>query len=452
MWRLEGGRDVRQGTRSAVRGGAPAGTQAGEPAGTRAGTRSGVRSGPRGAACAEVEPGGGAGEGRPGRPVGTGPWPAGGLEPRTDLLDGAVQLLGAQEAVRAAVAPVVAGAGLRLLEPGPAEPPGPGVPVLVPARAVTGPAGAQLRAVLSARADAVLVDVDEHVLWEAAARFPRHHAVVLPAGRAWLAEHLAVGTAGPPGRVLAVGGLGDGHAAARVARAIAAGAVRAGEPALLVDAVGRGSLALAAASAARAHEPPCAGWDEALSWVGDGSVAALVAALPQIDGVPVLGGSPPTDPDVAAAVVESLARGSGVLVVHIGELAWPPALPPGADELVLCLGGGTQLPDLQPGETRVPVSLVTVRSGWVPPDGPVCAELLGAGWAGTFDARNGAAALRRSQRLVQRYWVPRLRAGEPLAQGPRGASMGVSMRAERQRAGHGVLGVAVPRPGRRRAA
>lgn len=320
---------------------------------------------------------------------------------------GSVYLAGADAAVADAVAPVVAGAGLRLRSGEAQDAPPGGGPVLWAAEARGTPPE-----------HAVLVDVDERRLWGRAARLPEHRAVVLPAGRAWLAEHLAASAAGRPGRILAVTGLGDGSCSGSVAVAVAGAAQAAGATAVVVDPRGAGVLTLRAEAQGRSGQRPAAGWTEAEAWAGDGAVAGLLGALPRLGGVPVLAGHGAVEGGVAQGVIEALARGVDVLVVHAGEVAWPPQAADlfGADELVVCAGGCSALPSLPPVRREVPASLVTVRSGWRPPDGPRTAAALGCNWAGTFDARAGARPARARAALGRRVWGPRLLAGTLLGQ------------------------------------
>lgn len=345
-------------------------------------------------------------------------------------------------------------------------------------------------------AGAVLVDVDHSRLWAAAARAPGHRAVVLPVGRAWLAEHLG-GTVRwggrGPGRVLLVGGLGEAQHSAKVARELARAAREGGMETVLVDADPRGSLRflgvegpsnareVGAGRRAGARGPAVGGsgsggsgsgtgsgaeawWPDALAWARDGAAHALIGALPQWRGVPLLtwnvlaegasvegvgaesGAESRTEsraePTVSAGggwpsaasfeVVAALARGTELVVVDAGPLGWPMgALPRGpaasspVSELVLCAGHGAPwdqrwwLDAAGPGLPRgVQGSLVTVRSQRLPVDGPFAAEALGVGWAGTLDlraGRGGEGGLRRAgRRRMQRHWLPRLRRGVAL--------------------------------------
>lgn len=341
-------------------------------------------------------------------------------------------------------------------------------------------------------AGAVLVDVEQERLWAAAARAPGHRAVQLPVGRAWLAEHLGgsvgLGSRGP-GRVLLVGGLGEAHHSAKVARELALAAHRGGIETVLVDADPRGSLRFLAgggtlgsgAMAVGGAGPGGAGsggagsdgagsggtgvggragteawWPDALAWAKDGAAHALIGALPQWRGVPLLtwnalangdsaerwGAEPAADltasswgswPSAAQLeVVGALARGTELVVADAGPLGWPlTALPGGSaasspiSEVVMCAGDGAPWGEnrwLDSAGTGLPPgvqgSLITVRHRLLPVDGPVAARALGVGWAGTLDVRSGRRGdgeLRRAgRRMMQRQLLPRLHRGVAL--------------------------------------
>lgn len=324
-----------------------------------------------------------------------------------------VALVGASAAVLQAVAPVVAGVGLELRADG-AE--GSADVVLFGDEAQGQPPE-----------DAVLVGVDAEELWRTAARFPRHRSVMLPQGRAWLAEHLAlhcVGGRGHSGRLITVTGVGEAACPDRVGVFVVRAARRAGLEAALVDVHGRGELAAlraAAPDAARDEGGP-AGWDEALAWLSDGAAAGLLSALPRLEGTPLLGGAsdseqkvPGEADDAVASVLAGLTGGTDVVVAVLGaarpEAWWESAqgLHQVSDEL-LALGRGPFPAAAGTGPGREPAGLVTVRSGAPAPDGPDAAAATGTVWAGTVDVRRprGSAATRR---LLRRCWAPRLAAG-----------------------------------------
>ncbi|RKW71323.1 hypothetical protein DWQ67_00190 [Galactobacter caseinivorans] len=353
-------------------------------------------------------------------------------------------LVGGGDVLADAVVPVVAGAGVSLrVEDAPQS--GwrerPGVVILWWAGLTQPPP-----------AGAVLVDVDQGRLWAAAARAPGHRAVQLPAGRAWLAEHLGGrvgGGAHGPGRVLLVGGLGEEHHSAKVARELALAAHRGGMETVLVDADPRGSLRFLAVHEVEDVQGARAWWPDALAWSKDGAAHALMGALPRWNGVPLLswdalaavseqehsrwaGGAWPGPEQLE--VISALARGTEVVVVDVGPLSWPLATLPGGSaaasalsELVLCAGHGAPWDEgwwlHGPGlglPQGVEGSLVTVRSRSLPVDGPAAAAALGVAWAGTLDARpaRGRATLRRSgQRMLVRHWLPRLQRGMALGAG-----------------------------------
>lgn len=362
-----------------------------------------------------------------------------------------VTLVSADPRVADQVAPAVAGAGLELevVESGDAS------AVATAGTAATGAQQgvAQRCAVLwdaqllgQLPADAVLVGIDEELLWARAARSPGHRSVVLPQGRGWLAQYLGAvgaGAVGPrgdsgqvvggqsvegQGRVIAVCGVGEAACPDRVAVLVASASAKAGLRTVLVDAHGVGGIA--AAVSQQAAEESLVGWNEASRSVRDGSPHGLIAALPLlggslgggVGGIPVLaGGVRGTSPGDRARLIEVLTLGCDVVVAALGcadpNQWWDSTGSLGelscVVQQVVAVGAGP-LPRPAPDRLGMPApDLVTVRGLGRTPDGPDTADRLGAAWAGTVDVKHGRMPGATS-RLIRRRWSPRLAAGEPL--------------------------------------
>jgi secretion/DNA translocation related CpaE-like protein len=156
-------------------------------------------------------------------------------------------------------------------------------------------------------------------VWSAAVDVGAERVVVLPRDETWLAERVAAAVRGPSraGWVAVVGGCCGGAGASTVATALALAAT-AGAPGgvLLVDGDGWGGGLDLLLGAERAQGLR---WPELTGVRGRVSGPALLAALPDAHGVPVLAASreaPGEVPGDALAAVVSAARdgGSGVVV------------------------------------------------------------------------------------------------------------------------------------------
>jgi secretion/DNA translocation related CpaE-like protein len=156
-------------------------------------------------------------------------------------------------------------------------------------------------------------------VWSAAVDVGAERVVVLPRDETWLVERVAGAVRGPsrPGWVTVVGGCCGGAGASTVATALALAAT-GGTPGgvLLVDADGWGGGLDLLLGAERAQGLR---WPELTGVRGRVSGPALVAALPEAHGVPVLAASreaPEEVPGDALAAVVDAARdsGSGVVV------------------------------------------------------------------------------------------------------------------------------------------
>ena len=164
----------------------------------------------------------------------------------------------------------------------------------------------------------VLTVEPEPAVWSAAVDLGAERVVVLPRDETWLVERVAAAVRGPsrPGWVTVVGGCCGGAGASTVATALALAAT-AGAPGgvLLVDADGWGGGLDLLLGAERVQGLR---WPELTGVRGRVAGAALVAALPDAQGVPVLAASRDAPEDVpgdALATVVAAARDSGHGVV-----------------------------------------------------------------------------------------------------------------------------------------
>ncbi|GAB3363433.1 septum site-determining protein Ssd [Modestobacter lapidis] len=155
-------------------------------------------------------------------------------------------------------------------------------------------------------------------VWSAAVEVGAERVVVLPRDEAWLVERVATAVRGPsrPGWVAVVGSCCGGAGASTVATALAL-AAGAGTPGrvLLVDADGWGGGLDLLLGAERTQGLR---WPELTGVRGGVSGPALVAALPDAHGVPVLAASreaPEEVPGDALTAVVVAARDSGHGVV-----------------------------------------------------------------------------------------------------------------------------------------
>jgi secretion/DNA translocation related CpaE-like protein len=156
-------------------------------------------------------------------------------------------------------------------------------------------------------------------VWAAAVDRGAERVVVLPRDELWLVERVAAAVRAPvrPGWVIAVGGCCGGAGASTLATALAvAAAARAAAGVLLVDGDGWGGGLDLLLGAERAQGLR---WPELSGLRGRVAGAALVAALPEACGVPVLAASrdaPEEVPDEALTTVVRAARdgGHGVVV------------------------------------------------------------------------------------------------------------------------------------------
>jgi hypothetical protein len=277
---------------------------------------------------------------------------------------------------------------------------------------------------------AVLVGVDPGELWAAAARWPGHRAVVLPQGAAWLARHLGARSRDDgPGRLLGVTGVGEAACADRVGVLVALAAQWAGMDVVLVDAHGAGEIAAIAGRDAPDHPAPGhggAGWSEAIRSVGDGAPSGLIAALPRLEGIPLLsGGAERTGAGERAEVLMALGQGCDVVIALLGAAVpsrwWDLSRQLGdaaavAEQVVAV--GGSPAPTRAPNRLGLaPADVVTVRGVRAAPDGPDTAAAMGGVWAGTVDVSRRRAS-RGTRRLLRTRWVPRLQRGERLGWAP----------------------------------
>ena len=165
----------------------------------------------------------------------------------------------------------------------------------------------------------VLTREPEAEVWSAAVEVGAERVVVLPRDETWLVERVASAVRGPgrPGWVAAGGSCCGGAGASTVATALAlAAAPEASCGVLLVDGDGWGGgldLLLGA------ERSPGVRWPELAGVRGRVSGPALVAALPEAHGIPVLAASREAPgevaPDALAAVVAAgRDSGSGVVV------------------------------------------------------------------------------------------------------------------------------------------
>ena len=160
-------------------------------------------------------------------------------------------------------------------------------------------------------------DLDDAGAWERGVELGAEHVVFLPDAEGWLVSRLA-DAARPAGRqaplVAVLGGRG-GAGATVLASALAVTAARSGRSAVLVDAdpLGGGLDLVFGAEA-----EPGLRWPDLAGTRGRVPSAALVEALPLVDGVRVLSwdrGDPGTAPAEAVDAVVSAARAAADLVV-----------------------------------------------------------------------------------------------------------------------------------------
>jgi secretion/DNA translocation related CpaE-like protein len=155
-------------------------------------------------------------------------------------------------------------------------------------------------------------------VWSAAVDVGAERVVVLPRDESWLVERVAAAVRGPtrPGWVTVVGSCCGGAGVSTVATALAVAAA-GGAPGgvLLVDADGWGAGLDLLLGAERSQGLR---WPELAGVRGRVSGPALIAALPEAHGVPVLAASREAPEDVpgdALAAVVAAARDSGHGVV-----------------------------------------------------------------------------------------------------------------------------------------
>ncbi|WNV76213.1 septum site-determining protein Ssd [Geodermatophilus sp. DSM 44513] len=163
-------------------------------------------------------------------------------------------------------------------------------------------------------------------VWAAAVERGAERVAVLPADEGWLVSRVASALRRPVdrGRLAVVGGSCGGAGVSTLAAALALAAARGGDGVLLVDTDGWGGGLDLLLGAER---------DEGLRWPDlaglRGRVAgdALVAALPQVDGVSVLAASRATAAEVPVealtAVVEAVRAGGWPVVVDLPRTATP---------------------------------------------------------------------------------------------------------------------------------
>ena len=155
-------------------------------------------------------------------------------------------------------------------------------------------------------------------VWAAAVDLGAERVAVLPRDELWLVERVAAAVRGPvrPGWLAVVGGCCGGTGASTLATALALAAVpAAGGGVLLVDGDGWGGGLDLLLGAERAQGLR---WPELSDLRGRVAGAALVAALPEACGIPVLAASrdaPQEVSDEALAPVVRAARDGGHAVV-----------------------------------------------------------------------------------------------------------------------------------------
>jgi secretion/DNA translocation related CpaE-like protein len=155
-------------------------------------------------------------------------------------------------------------------------------------------------------------------VWPAAVAVGAERVVVLPQDESWLVERVAAAVRAPvrPGWLVAVGGACGGAGASTLATALALAARAASGPdVLLVDGDGwSGGLDLLLG----AEWTPGLRWPELAGISGRVAGPALVAALPEACGVPVLAASRDQPQEVPAEALQAVttgARDSGCGVV-----------------------------------------------------------------------------------------------------------------------------------------
>jgi secretion/DNA translocation related CpaE-like protein len=162
--------------------------------------------------------------------------------------------------------------------------------------------------------------------WAAAVELGAERVAVLPADESWLLSRMASALRRPVdrGSLVAVGGSCGGAGASTVAAALALTAATDGAGGLLVDADGWGGgvdLLLGAERAEGLRWPELAGLRGRVA--GD----ALMAALPEVEGVSVLAASRESPGEVPAealaAVVEAARAGGWPVVVDLARGAGP---------------------------------------------------------------------------------------------------------------------------------
>lgn len=234
--------------------------------------------------------------------------------PRPLLVTGSAELL--DDLLRLAV---VAGVEAEVaVDPGAARRPWAGAPLVLVG---DDQAAALARAGLPRRPDVVLVggDLDDAGVWPRAVAVGAEHVVILPDGETWLIERLAAATE-PPARASVVGVVGGrgGAGATTLAAALGVVAARRRLACLLLDAdpLGGGvDLILGAEEAAGLR------WSDLTGSRGRVSAAALVEALPAVDGLHLLAWDRDVGPSVGAeamtAVMGAGVRASDLVVVDL---------------------------------------------------------------------------------------------------------------------------------------
>ncbi len=208
-------------------------------------------------------------------------------------------------------------------------------------------------------------DLDDAGIWQRAVEVGAEHVAFLPDAEPWLVDALsdAAEVRPAPGRMVAVVGGRGGAGATTLSVALALAAVRRGSTTLLVDGdpLGGGiDLVL--------HGERTTGlrWPDLLGTRGRLAGGALVAALPQLEGLAVLSwdrGEPATVPvDAVAAVLAAARRGTDLVVADL------PRTTDDATREVLAAADTTLL--VVPAELRAAAAAaqVAARLSWVCPD------------------------------------------------------------------------------------
>ncbi|GAB3849121.1 CpaE-like family protein [Nesterenkonia populi] len=226
----------------------------------------------------------------------------------------------------------------------------------------------------------LLVGREAEALWAAAALAPQAAPVPLPAGEAWLSEHLSAKVLNrAEGSVVAVAGAVGGAGATTAAYLLAAEAAVRGDRVLLLDAeAGAGSGLHHLLEHARAGggvrgeglELP-----QLIATEGEVSSAHLTRAVPVVDGVHLLTGGPETDAAQLRARLETIlragARAFDLVVLDLGRAALWTSVAEQADHLLVvtrptprAAAAAGQILDAAPGQPAAVMANGRPAPGW----------------------------------------------------------------------------------------